>query len=104
MLEDFRKRHRTSLYHQSKFDRSVRLRITPLLLQELEKFPCLCVKTPPREVDELDKKGAKVWQHVNTEKRELCEEAVEKVKQKVMRRRILLKPVFRDCDKLKIIP
>ncbi|KAK9739812.1 hypothetical protein QE152_g8706, partial [Popillia japonica] len=68
-------------------------------IKELEKFPCLCVKTPPREVDELDKKGAKVWQHVNTEKRELCEEAVEKVKQKVMRRRILLKPVFRDCDK-----
>lgn len=44
-----------------------------------------------------------MWQTVNSSMRELCEEAVEKVKQKVMRRRILLKPVFRDCDKLGIV-
>lgn len=67
--------------------------------KELEKTPMLEVNPPPKQVEELRKKGGKNWQNVNILKRELCEEAVNKVKQKTMHRRILLKPVFRDFDK-----
>ncbi|KAG5882903.1 hypothetical protein JTB14_020171 [Gonioctena quinquepunctata] len=65
----------------------------------LEKMPSLEVDPPPQEVRELPKMGSKDWQSVNTTTRDLCESAVDKVKQKIIHRRILLKPVFRDFDK-----
>ncbi|RZC35018.1 uncharacterized protein BDFB_001668, partial [Asbolus verrucosus] len=68
-------------------------------LKELEKCPCLNVEVPPREIVELPRMGSKDWQKVNTISRELCEEAVAKVKHRVMKRRILLKPAFRDYDR-----
>lgn len=64
----------------------------------MEKCPCLEVDTPPHEVTELPKKGGKEWQSINCGSRDLCEEAVIKVKQKTMKRGILLKPSFRDYD------
>lgn len=67
--------------------------------KELEKYPCLCVNTPPRTIVELPHLGGKDWQQVNTASRELCEEAVDKVKQRVTKRQILLKPSFKDYDK-----
>ncbi|CAH0558988.1 unnamed protein product [Brassicogethes aeneus] len=67
--------------------------------KELEKRPLRVIDAPPMEILELPRKGAKHWQSVNLKSRELCEEAVDKVKQKTMKRRILLKPVFRDYDK-----
>ncbi|CAH1971344.1 unnamed protein product [Acanthoscelides obtectus] len=66
---------------------------------ELEKAPSLVVDPPPKEVRDLPKLGGKNWQTVNPSMRALCEEAVDKVKQKIIHRRILLKPVFRDFDK-----
>lgn len=48
---------------------------------------------------ELPPLGGKDWQQVNVAARELCEEAVDKVKQRVTKRRILLKPAFKDYDK-----
>ncbi|CAH1119695.1 unnamed protein product [Phaedon cochleariae] len=68
-------------------------------VKELEKTPSLKVESPPKRVKELLNPGAKNWQAVNTPTRDLCEEAVDKVKQKILHRRILLKPVFRDFDK-----
>lgn len=65
----------------------------------LEKMPSLTVDPPPKAVRDLPKLGGKDWQTVNTPLRQLCEEAVDKVKQKIIHRRILLKPVFRDYDK-----
>lgn len=67
--------------------------------KELEKYPTLVIDPPPREVVELPRHGGKNWQSVNCEMRELCEEAVEKVKKRTMTRRILLKPIFRDYDR-----
>ncbi|XP_060524820.1 uncharacterized protein LOC132701132 isoform X2 [Cylas formicarius] len=68
-------------------------------IKELEKAPNLKVDPPPQAVRELPRLGAKNWQTVNTRTRDLCEEAVYKVKQKILHRRILLKPVFKDFDK-----
>ncbi|KAJ8916967.1 hypothetical protein NQ315_008367 [Exocentrus adspersus] len=65
----------------------------------LEKAPSLRIDPPPQNIREMPRLGGKDWQAVNTSMRSLCEEAVDKVKQKIMHRRILLKPVFRDFDK-----
>ena len=51
------------------------------------------------DVLELSTKGTKNWQDVNPTVRDVCEDAVENVKQKVQRRRILIRPIFRDYDK-----
>ena len=67
--------------------------------KELEKYPCLELDVPPLDVIELPRMGGKDWQKVNTVQRELCEEAVDKVKKRVTNRRIVLKPSFRDYDK-----
>ncbi|XP_018321327.1 uncharacterized protein LOC108734325 [Agrilus planipennis] len=67
--------------------------------QELEKCPSPEIEKPPQEVANLPKMGAKVWDNVQPPMRDLCEEAVEKVKNKTMKRGILLKPWFRDYDK-----
>ncbi|XP_076267066.1 uncharacterized protein LOC143200510 isoform X1 [Rhynchophorus ferrugineus] len=68
-------------------------------VKELEKVPTLKVDPPPQEVRDLPRLGGKNWQTVNTEHRDLCEDTVYKVKQKIIHRRILLKPVFKDFDK-----
>ncbi|CAG9864019.1 unnamed protein product [Phyllotreta striolata] len=68
-------------------------------VKELEKYPNVVVESPPQNVKELPPLGGKNWQKVNTKSRDLCEEAVQKVKHKITHRRILLKPVFRDFDK-----
>lgn len=55
---------------------------------------------PPKDVLELKRKGNKKWQFVNTEKKDLCEEAVHKIKRRLMTRGILIKPIFRNFDTL----
>lgn len=72
-----------------------------LLFQELEKNPNVKVEIPQPKDDlvEASKLGGKDWQTVNTQHRSLCEDAVYKVKQKIIHRRILLKPMFKDFDK-----
>nr|XP_023016992.1 uncharacterized protein LOC111506210 [Leptinotarsa decemlineata] len=66
--------------------------VCSLLIAELEKVPSLKVDPPPPEVRELPRTGGKNWQSVNPSTRDLCEAAVDKVKQKIIHRRILLKP------------
>ncbi|KAH1021753.1 uncharacterized protein LOC109541236 isoform X1 [Dendroctonus ponderosae] len=70
-------------------------------IQELEKNPNVEVEIPQPKDDlvEASKLGGKDWQSVNTQHRSLCEDAVYKVKQKIIHRRILLKPMFKDFDK-----
>ncbi|CAG9816180.1 unnamed protein product [Phaedon cochleariae] len=67
--------------------------------KELGKNPSLKENRHPVEVSGLLSPGADNWQAFNTASRDLCEEAVMKVKQKILHRRILLKPIFRDSDK-----
>lgn len=68
-------------------------------VKELEKCPCLEVESPPREIEELKKKGTKDWQNVNPGYRDICEDSVHKIKQRLLKRGIMLKPLFRDYDK-----
>ncbi|KAK4881782.1 hypothetical protein RN001_005101 [Aquatica leii] len=68
-------------------------------IKKLEKTPCLDVNTPPKAVLELPRKGGNLWQNVNPTTKELCEETVIKVRQRTMKRAILLKPAFGDFDK-----
>lgn len=70
-------------------------------VKELEKNPELKVEPPhrPPDFNESTKLGGANWQTVNTTRRSLCEDAVYKVKQKIIHRRILLKPMFKDFDK-----
>ncbi|CAG9765528.1 unnamed protein product [Ceutorhynchus assimilis] len=67
--------------------------------KELEKYPSMEVTTHKRDNEEVPKVGSVNWQSVNKEQRSLCEDAVYKVKQKIIHRRILLKPMFKDFDK-----
>lgn len=69
------------------------------VVKGLEKMPSLKVDPPPQAVRDLPRLGGKNWQSINLSLRQICEEAVDKVKQKIIHRRIMLKPVFRDYDK-----
>lgn len=60
------------------------------------------MECPPTEVTELLKKGAKDWQRVNPIQKDICECALEKIRRKVAKRRILVKPAFRDYDKFEM--
>lgn len=57
------------------------------------------MQSPPREIEELKKKGTKDWQNVNPGFRDICEDSVHKIKQRLLKRGIMLKPSFRDYDK-----
>ncbi|XP_044761685.1 uncharacterized protein LOC123318965 isoform X2 [Coccinella septempunctata] len=67
--------------------------------KNLEKTPELEVNPPSQEVQLLQRKGTKAWHQVNTPRRDLCEEALDKIKKRVLKRGLLLKPSFRDYDK-----
>lgn len=68
----------------------------------LEKCPCIEMEKPPREIEQLPKKGTKDWQKVNPGSRDLCEDAVHTIKKRLMKRSIMLKPSFRDYDKYEL--
>nr|CAD7461962.1 unnamed protein product [Timema tahoe] len=67
-------------------------------IKELEKIPDFQLVTPPQEVMQLPRKGAQPWENVETDLRDLCERALERLKQKISKRRILLRPQFQDYD------
>ncbi|XP_074114898.1 uncharacterized protein LOC141537673 [Cotesia typhae] len=69
-------------------------------VNELEKLPLLQVNFPPPEIEELPKRGAKNWQVVSSEVRELCEEILMAIRRKIQERQIYLKQFFNDYDKL----
>ncbi|XP_067010369.2 uncharacterized protein [Anabrus simplex] len=69
--------------------------------KELEKCPEYVVKGAPPEVTELPAQGATDWQEVSENMRNLCEETLDKVKQRVEKRRLMLKPRFSDYDRLR---
>lgn len=68
-------------------------------VKELEKLPNLKVVSPPKEIEELGKRGATDWQCEKKGIRELCEDTLQKVRHRVEERRILLKQFFKNYDK-----
>ncbi|XP_026669887.1 uncharacterized protein LOC108625584 [Ceratina calcarata] len=69
-------------------------------VKELEKLPNLKVEAPPKEIAELGRKGVADWQCEKPGVRELCEEALLKVRHRVSERRIFIKQFFKDYDRL----
>ncbi|XP_076678862.1 uncharacterized protein LOC143374525 [Andrena cerasifolii] len=68
-------------------------------VKELEKLPNLRIESPPKEIAELPRRGAKNWQCEPKSIRELCEDTLQKVRNRVNERRILLKQFFKDYDR-----
>lgn len=68
-------------------------------VKELEKLPNLRIESPPKEIAELPRRGAKNWQCEPKSIRELCEETLQKIRNRVNERRILLKQFFKDYDR-----
>lgn len=48
---------------------------------------------------DLQKRGQRDWQAESSGIRDLCEEALFKVKSRIQKRRLHLEPFFRDQDK-----
>ncbi|XP_018398309.1 PREDICTED: uncharacterized protein LOC108776253 [Cyphomyrmex costatus] len=65
----------------------------------LDKLPNLKVESPPQEIVELPRKGTSNWQCQPKNIRDFCEDILQRVKQRVEERRILLKQFFKDYDK-----
>ena len=65
----------------------------------MDKLPNLTFVSPPQDITELCRKGQKKWQCVEKNMRELCEDALLKVRHRVNERRILLRQFFKDYDK-----
>lgn len=64
----------------------------------MERHPTVVVDQPPQEVMEHARHGAKNWQTIVPQTRDLCEQALCKIKERCLRRRILLRPAFKDYD------
>lgn len=65
----------------------------------MERHPTVEVESPPIDIQQLPKPGGQSWQHVPSGTKALCEDAVEKVKERAKKRSIILRPIFRDHDK-----
>jgi len=57
------------------------------------------VESPPQDIAELPRKGMQSWQCQPKDIKELCEDIMQRIRQRVEERRILLKPFFKDYDK-----
>ncbi|XP_020292684.1 uncharacterized protein LOC109859141 isoform X2 [Pseudomyrmex gracilis] len=65
----------------------------------LDKLPNMKVESPPQEIIDLPRKGASNWHCEPKSTRELCEDVLQRVRQRVEERRIYLKPFFKNYDK-----
>ncbi|XP_076647707.1 uncharacterized protein LOC143356146, partial [Halictus rubicundus] len=68
-------------------------------IKELDKLPNLRVESPPTDIQQLNRKGALNWQCETTDARNLCEEALQKIRFRINERRILIKQFFKDYDR-----
>ncbi|EFN67507.1 hypothetical protein EAG_02894 [Camponotus floridanus] len=65
----------------------------------LDKLPNLRVESPPEEIAELSRRGTSNWQCEPKSIRDLCEDVLQRIRQRVEERRILLKQFFKDYDR-----
>ncbi|XP_024882174.1 uncharacterized protein LOC112461240, partial [Temnothorax curvispinosus] len=68
-------------------------------VKRLDKLPSLKVESPPQEIVELPRRGTSNWQCQPKNMRDFCEDILQRVRQRVEERRILLKQFFKDYDK-----
>ncbi|KAI8044395.1 hypothetical protein M5D96_000553 [Drosophila gunungcola] len=62
-------------------------------------MPQCVVESPLRHIQELPRPGAVSWENVPASTRELCEDAVAKIRIRIRNRRLYLHPFFRSYDK-----
>lgn len=67
-------------------------------IKNLDKKPYEIVVAPPRAVAELPRDGSENWQQQTSNIRDLCEEAVQKVKDRILKRRLFIEPMFKVYD------
>lgn len=63
----------------------------------LEKAPEM--RVPPSEIFRTPKPGTMDWQFASPEHKQLVEETMSRLRERVDQRRVLLKPVFQDFDR-----
>ncbi|XP_020810227.1 uncharacterized protein LOC110185617 [Drosophila serrata] len=73
---------------------------TVFTIKNLDKMPQCVVESPLRHIQELPRPGAVDWQTVPTNIRDLCEDAMAKIRIRIRNRRLYLHPFFRSYDKL----
>ncbi|XP_070165050.1 uncharacterized protein [Polyergus mexicanus] len=64
----------------------------------LDKLPNFRVESPPQEIADLSRRGISNWQCEPKSIRNLCEDVLQRVRQRVEERRIFLKQFFKDYD------
>ncbi|SPP87851.1 Hypothetical predicted protein [Drosophila guanche] len=69
-------------------------------IKNLDKMPQCVVESPLRHIQEMPRPGAVDWQATPQSMRELCEEAMAKIRIRIRNRRLYLHPFFRSYDKL----
>lgn len=67
---------------------------------ELEKMPNLRIDPPGPDIINLPEKGQRKWTDVSNNTRELCEQIVMKIRHRIEERKMMIKPLFKDYDKL----
>lgn len=75
------------------------LSILVFTISNLEKRPYEIIICPPTEVVELKRSGQENWQEQKHKIRDLCEETLLKIKNRIQSRRLYLKRFFQDFDK-----
>ncbi|XP_017001303.2 uncharacterized protein [Drosophila takahashii] len=73
---------------------------TVFTIKNLEKMPQCVVESPLRHIQELPRPGAVPWETVSSNIRDLCEDAMAKIRIRIRNRRLYLHPFFRSYDKL----
>ncbi|EDW67374.1 uncharacterized protein [Drosophila virilis] len=73
---------------------------TVFTIKNLDKMPQCVVESPLVHIKELPRPGTLDWQAAPVDVRELCEEAMAKIRLRIRNRRLYLHPFFRNYDKL----
>ncbi|TDG51444.1 hypothetical protein AWZ03_002239 [Drosophila navojoa] len=73
---------------------------TVFTMKNLDKMPQCVVESPLAHIKEMPRPGTLDWQAAPMDVRELCEEAIAKIRIRIRNRRLYLHPFFRNYDKL----
>lgn len=68
-------------------------------MKNLDKMPQCVVESPLAHIKEMPRPGTLDWQAAPMDVRELCEEAIAKIRIRIRNRRLYLHPFFRNYDK-----
>ncbi|XP_030370980.1 uncharacterized protein LOC115621463 [Scaptodrosophila lebanonensis] len=73
---------------------------TVFTIKNLEKIPQCNVESPLKHIIDMPRPGTADWQAAPLSLRELCEDAMAKIRIRIRNRRLHLHPFFRNYDKL----